>query len=119
MGAVGAAAAKGGNLVTVYPQDAFQIQVSVSELDLPDIAEGDKVYIEFEWDNEEIRRYEGTVRSISHLSATGADGAPAANVEYAAYIDFVPDDSVRLGMSVIVYVDNGEAPDEDGAADSQ
>ena len=117
--AVGAAAAKGGNLVTVYPQDAFQIQVSVSELDLPDIAEGDKVYIEFEWDNEEIRRYEGTVRSISHLSATGADGAPAANVEYAAYIDFVPDDSVRLGMSVIVYVDNGEAPDEDSAADSQ
>ena len=99
--AVGAGATKGGNLITVYARDAFQIKVNVSEFDLASIAEGNKVYIEFEWNNAEIKRYKGQVERISYLNESGEN---ANNVSYAAYIDFTPDETVRLGMSVIVYV---------------
>ncbi len=102
--AVGGSAVKGGNLITVYPRDAFQIQMSVSELDLSEIHEGSKVFIEFEWDSQSIRRYRGQVEEISYLNTTGLDGLSSGSVSYTAYVSFTPDESVRLGMSVIVYV---------------
>ena len=101
---VGTSVSKSGSLITVYPRDKFQIQMSVSELDLQEIEEGSKVFIEFEWDNRQLRRYKGQVEEISYLNTTGLDGIGSGRVEYAAYVSFTPDDSVRLGMSVIVYV---------------
>ena len=91
----------------------------VSELDLRDLREGDRVSIEFDWDTEGTQRAEGVVESISHVNAgTGGDGAGASSsssasamAEYSAYINFdastTPD--VRLGMSVIVYTADGAA----------
>lgn len=107
----GASATKGGKLITVYPEGSFQIEMLVSELDLRDLHEGDKVSIEFDWDTEGTQRAEGTVSSISHVNAgAGSDSASASSTamaEYSAYIDFdaskTPD--VRLGMSVIVYTE--------------
>ena len=43
----GSAVEKGGKLITVFPSDAMQIEMKVSELDLNEIHEGDKVSIEF------------------------------------------------------------------------
>ena len=91
----------------------------VSELDLRDLREGDKVSIEFDWDTEGTQRAEGVVESISHVNAgAGGDGAGASSsssasamAQYSAYINFdasaTPD--VRLGMSVIVYTADGAA----------
>ena len=115
----GSAAAKGAKLITVYPEGSFQIEMLVSELDLRDLHEGDRVSIEFDWDTEGTQRAEGVVESISHVNAgTGGDGAGASSsssasamAEYSAYINFdastTPD--VRLGMSVIVYTADGAA----------
>ena len=45
--AQGGAVEKNGKLITVYPRDGMQIQILVSELDLNEIHEGDRVLIEF------------------------------------------------------------------------
>lgn len=98
----GSSVAKGAKLITVYPEGSFQIEVLVSELDLNDIREGDTVAVEFDWDADGAVRFTGKVRSISHVNAQ-AEGASSSSAQYSAYIDFEADDSVRLGMSVIVY----------------
>ena len=111
----GSAVEKGGKLITVFPRDAMQIEMKVSELDLAEIHEGDKVSIEFEWDADGARQMDGVVSSISSVGADKAEGSTSADAQYSAYIDFTPDDTVRLDMSVIVYTQgDGEAEEEFG-----
>ncbi|MBQ3424877.1 MAG: HlyD family efflux transporter periplasmic adaptor subunit [Clostridia bacterium] len=105
---------KNGKLITVYPQDGLQIEMKVSELDLNEIHEGDRVSIEFEWDMDGTRQVEGTVSSISRVGEERTD--KNADAEYSAYVDFVPDETVRLDMSVNVYtMDDDQMPAEAAA----
>ncbi len=97
----GSSIEKDGKLITVYPRDSLQIEIKVSELDLNEIHEGDKVLLEFEWDMDGIRQMDGVVSSISSVGEERTD--KNTNAEYNAYVDFTPDDSVRLDMSVNVY----------------
>lgn len=99
----GAAVAKGDAVAKIYPADSMQIEISVPEEDLTVLHEGQAVDIEFYWDIDEMRTYSGTVASISHLSEEGESGQRADKTYYKAYVTFTPDESVRLGMSVIVY----------------
>ena len=100
----GSAVEKGGKLITVFPKDAMQIEMKVSELDLTEIHEGDRVSIEFEWDADGARQLDGVVSSISSVGDEKAEGSAGSDAKYSAYVDFTPDDTVRLDMSVIVYV---------------
>ena len=112
----GSAVEKGGKLITVYPNDAMQIEMQVSELDLSEIHEGDKVSIEFEWDADGAVMLDGVVSSISRVGAEkpeGSTGSSSAEASYSAYVDFTPVESVRLDMSVIVYVVDPEDEDDD------
>ena len=106
----GGSVEKGGKLITVYPKDAMQIEMNVSELDLNDVHEGDKVRIEFEWDADGELSLEGTIAAISHVGVE-KEGSSGGDAEYSAYVNFTPVDSVRLDMSVIVYVLDGELPE--------
>ena len=110
--AQGSAVEKNGKLITVYPKDAMQIEIKVSELDLTEIHEGDKVSIEFEWDVDSLRQLEGVVAGISSVGDEQAEGSTGGDAKYSAYIDFTPDDTVRLDMSVIVYVQEDEPAPE-------
>lgn len=116
----GSAVEKGGKLITVYPSDAMQIEMKVSELDLNEIHEGDKVSIEFEWDADGALLLDGVVSAISRVGAEKAEGAAGGDAQYSAYVDFTPVDSVRLDMSVIVYAqgaaEDAAAEGADGAA---
>lgn len=108
---------KGGKLITVYPDDAMQIEMKVSELDLNEIHEGDKVSIEFEWDADGALMLDGVVSGISRVGAEQSEGK-STEASYSAYVDFTPVESVRLDMSVIVYVldaaaDADDAPEEE------
>lgn len=103
--ATGGAVAKGSNMITVYPKSAFRLEVAVSEMDLCEIAEGDTVTIEFDYDADGEARCEGVVESISHVSS-----AESGLAEYSAYIVFEPGEDVRLGMSAVAYV--GDFEDE-------
>ena len=102
----GSAIEKDGKLITVYPKDGLQIEIKVSELDLNEIHEGDKVMLEFEWDMDGARQTEGVVSSISRVGEERTE--KNTDAEYSAYVDFTPDDSVRLDMSVNVYTLGGE-----------
>lgn len=101
--AAGSSVSKGQTLITVYPQDSLQIEISVAEYDLSSIAQGDNVSIVFNWDEESTTMYEGTVEMISHVSETSED----SEANYKAYINFTPDSDVRLGMTVVVYANSG------------
>ncbi len=105
--AQGSAVEKGGKLITVYPKDAMQIEMKVSELDLNEIHEGDRVSIEFEWDADGTLQLDGVVSGISSVGDEKEEKS-SSDAQYSAYVDFTPVDSVRLNMSVIVYVQDAE-----------
>ena len=94
----GANVQKGTTLLTVYPQETLQIEVDITEYDLSSIREGDPVSISFNWDETAQTVYEGKVSLISHVSSS-----QDAEASYKGYIDFVPGEDVRLGMTVVVY----------------
>lgn len=100
----GTSVEKGAKLATVYPEDAMQVKMLISEADLNDVRVGDSASIEFNWDADRERRFEGTVSSISYVSEESDKDTASAGAQYVAYIDFTPDETVRLGMTVIVYV---------------
>ncbi len=93
----GANVNKGDTLLTVYTMDTLQIEISVNEYDLSAISEGDSVDITFNYDPDRPTQLTGTVSMISHLS-TSQD----SEASYLAYVDFVPDENVRIGMTAVV-----------------
>ena len=112
----GSAVEKGGKLITVFPKDAMQIEIKVSELDLAEIHEGDRVSIEFEWDADGALQLDGVVSGISSVGDEKSENSNDA--QYSAYVDFTPVDSVRLDMSVIVYTFDDVDDGTDGARDA-
>ena len=94
---VGATLNKGDTVLTVYPRSAMQVKIEVDEFDLTAIAEGDAVTLTFSYDEGNAINYPGTVALISHVSES-TDGSDAT---YLAYIDFTPDENIRLGMSAV------------------
>jgi multidrug efflux pump subunit AcrA (membrane-fusion protein) len=93
----GANVNKGDTLLTVYTMDTLQIEISVNEYDLISIAEGDEVEITFNYDPDQPTQMLGKVSMISHLS-TSQD----SEASYLAYVDFVPNENVRIGMTAVV-----------------
>ena len=101
----GATVEKDAKIATIYPNNAMQIKMVISEADLMDVTVGGKAEIEFNWDADSGRRFEGTISSISYLSEKKDDSAASQSAQYVAYVDFTPDETVRIGMTVIVYVE--------------
>lgn len=85
-------------LVTLSRMDRLQLACTVSEVDMAEVAVGETVQITF--DGIAGKRYEGTVANIS-----GSGSVSDNYTEYTVYIDFTPDDLVRLGMSGTAYPD--------------
>lgn len=104
---VGEAVEKDASLITVYPFDELQIEAKVNVLDLYALHEGDSVVIEFDIDPDALRRYPGTVESISYVTTGEED-----QTFYSAYIDFEADEHVRLGMPAIVYLNEAEEEEQ-------
>jgi len=102
----GSAVEKNGKLISVFPKEALQIAIKVSELDLKEIREGDRVSIEFEWDLDNTKQIPGVVSSISRVGEEQTD--KTSDAQYTAYVDFIPDDTVRLDMTVSVYTLGGD-----------
>ena len=102
-GSNGTAVEKGAKIATIYPEDNLQAKMVISEADLMDVQVGDKVEIEFNWDTQSGKVFDGTVSSISYLNERDEEGV-SQGAEYVAYLDFTPDETVRIGMTVVVYV---------------
>lgn len=100
----GRAAAYGDTLLTFYPNDSYQARFSIPQEDLSSIQTGDPVTIRFEWQGDDSAGVKGTVREISYLAQASQTGS----VVYDGYADFSYNQSVRLGMSVTVTLDQDE-----------
>lgn len=83
-------------VVSLYSLDTLQLVSAVSEIDAQHVTIGSKVRIVF--DSISGTEYEGTITSVSGVGTVSDN-----YTEYAVYIDFVPDDMVRLGMSGTAY----------------
>lgn len=99
----GTAVEKGAKIATIYPETSMQVSMPVSESDLMDVTVGSEAIIEFNWNPNSEARFEGVVSGISYVNEKKDENA-GAGAEYVAYVDFVPDETVRLGMTVVVYV---------------
>ncbi len=95
---------KGDTLLTVYPGNKMQVVIDIDEYDLVDIHEGDPIQLEFNYDDAENNVFTGTVSMISHVSGSST----TSDVTYQAYIDFTPNEDIRLGMTVLASTINGE-----------
>lgn len=110
--ASGGAVSKGAKLISVYPKGSLQIEMRVSEMDLREVREGDEVEIEFDWDTDGAKRMTGVIDSISYVNASANDEASTTGgADYSVYINFDATEDVRLGMSVIVYLNAEVAVD--------
>ena len=105
---------KGDTILSVYPDDSLEIEIDVEEYDLGAIAVGDDVRVSFNWDEDGTHDTDGNVRMISYLSSASSSTAgeettvSSSDAVYKGYITFTPDESVRLGMTVIVTVPDAE-----------
>jgi multidrug resistance efflux pump len=96
---------KGDTLLTVYPSDEMQVVIDIDEYDLVDIHEGDQIQLEFNYDDTANNVLIGTVSTISHVSGSSS----TSDVTYQAYIDFTPNEDIRLGMTVMASISGGES----------
>lgn len=92
----GADVSKDDKVITVYPDGSMYIEFSVNEMDLKEIREGDKVEIEFLWNEGEESRVKGEVVFVSMISADD-------NANYTARAVFDADENIRIGMTAVVY----------------
>lgn len=107
---LGSSVQKDSVAAVIYPLDSMRVEASVTEDCRGQIHEGDKVVIELEAD--ESRTYEGTVTLVSAIANEGN-----GEVSYKVLVDFVPDDEVKFGMSVVVMtVEAEEVPAEETPA---
>ena len=95
----------------IYPLDSMRVAAYVPEDSLNLIQEGDTVTIELEAD--ESKTYQGTVKLVSSVANT-----ENGEVTYRVLAEFVPDDAVRFGMSVVVSTPEEEAAEPETADDA-
>ena len=91
----GSSVQKDSIAAVIYPLDSMRVEAFVTEDSRSMIREGDTVTIELEAD--ESKTYQGTVALVSSVAENGN-----GEVTYKVLVDFVPDDVVRIGMSVVI-----------------
>ena len=99
--------AKGDTLMKILPTDSLQVVFEIQESDLFVLQEGMKVRTELYWETEAGRSYEGEITAISHLSETAQENSTEKKT-FKVYASITPDERIRAGMTVVVYVDAGE-----------
>ncbi len=109
-GVVGTVSVQAGGSVTkdsvaaeLYSLETMCTEASIPEDYISQVHEGDPVTIELSTDLN--KRYEGTVVLISSIATEGEE-----EVTYRVVAEFVPDEDVRFGMSVLMTAGEEEEP---------
>ena len=105
----------------IYPLESMRVEAYVPEDSRNLIHEGDAVVVELEAD--ESKTYQGIVKLVSSV-AKETTGENSGETTYRVLVDFVPDEAVRFGMSVVVSTEEEEEsaeeePAEEEAADKE
>ncbi|MDD3334379.1 MAG: HlyD family efflux transporter periplasmic adaptor subunit [Eubacteriales bacterium] len=91
---------KGEALITVYPQDSLLMEISISEYELGNVAQGDAVTFTLNYQEGNVTTYHGVVDMISYLS-----DEDSGEIHYKGYVSFDATDEVRIGMTAAVTVE--------------
>ena len=105
----GAAVAKDSMAAEIYPKNAVWVAASVAETDLAEVAVGQKVKVELDWNEDQGVSYEGTVAMISAVGTAGEE-----STTYQVYVSFTPDENTRYGMTALVTTLDGQEDAEAG-----
>lgn len=103
---------------TLYPDGEMRVEAHVSEYDLAELAVGDSVNVELNWNQDEEVNYAGVISMISAIAdeTAGENGSDSSGVTYTVYVDFTPDSNTRYGMNAVVStLDEIEEGTEDAA----
>ena len=106
-------------VASIYPKGDVWVNAAVTEADLNEIAVGQKVKVELDWNEDQGVSYEGTVEMISGLGTVGEE-----STTYPVYVSFVPDENTRYNMTAVVTTLDGgkkeaEADEEKDAEDAE
>ena len=106
-------------VASIYPKGDVWVNAAVTEADLSEIAVGQKVKVELDWNEDQGVSYEGTVEMISGLGTVGEE-----STTYPVYVSFVPDENTRYNMTAVVTTLDGgkkeaEADEEKDAEDAE
>ncbi len=101
-------------VAVIYPRDAVRVTVEVPEADLKELAVGQKVKVELDWNQDDGISYEGTVEMISALGNSGEE-----TTTYTMYVSFVPDENTRYGMTAVVTTIEEKNPEEEPEEDAE
>lgn len=93
----GASVAENTLVVSIWPENAMRIEITIPESDLLYVSEGDNVEITFDWQDGTTEPIPGVISVIAAASDADTD-----DTAYTAYVDFTPDETVRYGMNVTV-----------------
>ena len=102
--AQGSSIQKDSIAAVIYPLNTVRVEAYVPEDSRSLIQEGETVTIELEAD--ESKTYQGTVTLVSSVAENGE-----GETTYRVLVDFVPDDVVRFGMSVVISTGEDETAD--------
>lgn len=86
-------------LMTVYQPGGYQISMQIPEDMLSTVKAGDPCSIYFNWNESQSAPFPGTITEISYMSTTAENEDEAT---YTAHASFQADETIRLGMTVIV-----------------
>lgn len=111
----GSAIQKDSVVAVIYPDNAMRIEAQIEEANLASIAVGDPVSIELIWNQDEGVSYSGNIAMISAISGSSSGDSMESEsaVTYNVYVDFIPDENTRYGMSAVVTTLNEEIEAED------
>lgn len=101
---------KGETLARIVPAESFEVEFEVPEEEMFSLEEGQNVTMELRWDNTAEKTYTGKIISISHQNEDPKEGSDKK--VYKAYASFTPDERIRLGMTMYIYVLGKDEPAE-------
>jgi len=110
----GGTIAKDGLAAQIYPKDDVWVTAEVTETDLMQIAVGQQVKVELDWNQDTGASYEGTVEMISALGTVGEE-----STTFPVYISFKPDENTRFSMTALVTTLEKNGETEIQAADEE
>ena len=125
----GGAIQKDSVVAVIYPDNAMRIEAQIEEANLASIAVGDPVSIELIWNQDEGVSYSGNIAMISAISGSSSGDSMESEsaVTYNVYVDFIPDENTRYGMSAVVTTlieeieaeDSTEETDDEGTEETE
>ncbi len=90
---------KGSVAAEIYPLDRMRVEAGIPEEYCSQIRAGDPVTVELETDTS--RRFSGNVVLVSSI-ATETTGEEETEISYRIVAEFIPDETVRFGMRVLI-----------------